>query len=252
MNEEQWLEKRIEELADKCRMRDIPVHTEFLNLNEQDIFYRTMRRQKGVRFVLEGGYPLAERKACVFLPSYLEDGDTSALPVVCVHILPVNEKFADTLTHRDYLGALMNLGIERHKTGDIVTDGTRAWLFCMEDMADYICRNLGQVRRTSVYAQIGEVPQEVLEPRFETVEGSVASVRLDSLLALAFKTSRSKMLPPIEAGLVFINGRLTLSPSAVSAEGDIISVRHQGRFVYRGVRNETKKGRLFVTVDRYV
>lgn len=128
MNEEQWLEKRVEELAEKCRMRDIPTHTEFLNLNEQDIFYRTMRKQKGVRYVLAGGYPMAERKVGMFLPSYLEEGDESMLPVSCVHILPLNEKFADKLSHRDYLGALMNLGIERHKTGDIVTDGTRAWL----------------------------------------------------------------------------------------------------------------------------
>lgn len=252
MNEEQWLEKRVEELAGKCRMRDIPAHTEFLNLNEQEIFLRTMQRQRDVRFVLDGGYPMAERKAGLFLPSYAEDGDASMLPVVCVHILPLNEKFAETLSHRDYLGALMNLGIERHKTGDIVTDGTRAWLFCMEDMAGYICGNLRQVRRTSVYGQIGEVPKQVLEPAFETIEGSIASVRLDALLALAFRTSRSKMVPLLEAGQVFVNGRLVVSPSMVPQEGDIVSARHMGRFVFRGVKNTTKKGRLFAVVDRYV
>ena len=132
---------------------------------------------------------MAERKVGLFLPSYAEDGDVSMLPVSCVHILPLNAKFADTLSHRDYLGALMNLGIERHKTGDIVTDGTRAWLFCMTDLAQYICDHLRQVRHTSVYGEIGEVPEEVLQPRFETIEGSVASVRLDALLALAFRTS---------------------------------------------------------------
>ena len=195
---------------------------------------------------------MAERKVGMFLPSYLEEGDESMLPVSCVHILPLNEKFADKLSHRDYLGALMNLGIERHKTGDIVTDGTRAWLFCMTDLADYICENLGQVRHTRVYTEIGEVPAEVLQPEFETIEGSVASVRLDALLALAFKTSRSKMVPCLEAGQVFVNGRLVMSASEVPTEGAIVSVRHMGRFVYRGVKSETRKGRLFVTVDRYV
>ena len=252
MKEEQWLEKRVEELADKCRMRDIPAHTEFLNLNEQDIFCRTMQKQKDVRWVLDGGYPMAERKVGLFLPSYAEDQDVSMLPVSCVHILPLNAKFADSLNHRDYLGALMNLGIERHKTGDIVTDGTRAWLFCMTDLAQYICENLRQVRHTSVYGEISEVPEEVLQPRFETIEGSVASVRLDALLALAFRTSRSKMVPCLEAGQVFVNGRLVLSTSEVPPEGAIVSVRHMGRFVYRGVKNATRKGRLFVTVDRYV
>lgn len=252
MNEEQWLEKRVEELAGKCRMRDIPVHTEFLNLNEQDIFYRTMKKQKDVRYVLAGGYPMAERRVGLFLPSYMEEGDTSLLPVCCVHILPVSEKFSEELSHRDYLGALMNLGIERHKTGDIITDKTRAWLFCMEDMAQYICENLAQVRHTRVYAEIGEVPKEVLEPEFQTIEGSIASVRLDALLALAFQTSRSKAVPLFEAGRVFVNGKLVMSPSGTLQEGDVVSVRQMGRFIYRGVRNETKKGRLFVAVDRYV
>lgn len=195
---------------------------------------------------------MAERKVGLFLPSYMEDGDASALPVSCVHILPLNAKFADTLSHRDYLGALMNLGIERHKTGDIVTDGVRAWLFCMTDLAQFICDNLRQVRHTSVYGEIGEVPDEMLKPRFETVEGSVASVRLDALLALAFRTSRSKMVPCLEAGQVFVNGRLVLSASEAPPEGAVISVRHMGRFIYRGVKNETKKGRLFVVVERYI
>lgn len=252
MNEEEWLEKRVEELAGKCRMRDIPVHTDFLNLNEQDIFYRTMNRQKDVRYVLAGGYPAAERRVGLFLPSYLEEGDETMLPVSCVHILPLNEKFAEDLSHRDYLGALLNLGIERHKTGDIIIGKNRAWLFCMTELAEFICENLAQVRHTRVYGNIGEVPEEALTPEMEPIEGSVASVRMDALLALAFRTSRSKAAPLIEAGRVFRNGRLVTSLSEIPREGDIVSVRQMGRFLYRGVKNETKKGRLFVKVERYV
>ena len=101
---------RIQDLAELCYHRDVPSHTEFLTLAEQDLFYRTVNKIPGVRYVLSGGYEAAERKAALFLPSYAEDGDASMLPIAVVRISPLNEKFADALSHRDFLGSLMNLG----------------------------------------------------------------------------------------------------------------------------------------------
>ena len=139
MNEEEVLVGRIQDLAEQCYHRDVPSHTEFLTLAEQDLFYRTVNKIPGVRYVLSGGYEAAERKAALFLPSYAEDGDASMLPIAVVRISPLNEKFADALSHRDFLGSLMNLGVERYKLGDILIDGNQAYLICMADMADYIC-----------------------------------------------------------------------------------------------------------------
>ena len=119
MNEEEVLVGRIQDLAEQCYHRDVPSHTEFLTLAEQDLFYRTVNKIPGVRYVLSGGYEAAERKAALFLPSYAEDGDASMLPIAVVRISPLNEKFADALSHRDFLGSLMNLGVERYKLGDI-------------------------------------------------------------------------------------------------------------------------------------
>ncbi len=107
-----------------------------------------------MRYVLSGGYEAAERKAALFLPSYAEDGDASMLPIAVVRISPLNEKFADALSHRDFLGSLMNLGVERYKLGDILIDGNQAYLICMADMADYICAELKKVRHTSVYCEV--------------------------------------------------------------------------------------------------
>ena len=135
MNEEEVLVGRIQDLAEQCYHRDVPSHTEFLTLAEQDLFYRTVNKIPGVRYVLSGGYESAERKAALFLPSYAEDGDASMLPIAVVRISPLNEKFADALSHRDFLGSLMNLGVERYKLGDILIDGNQAYLICMADMA---------------------------------------------------------------------------------------------------------------------
>lgn len=115
-------------------------HTEFLTLAEQDLFYRTVNKILGVRYVLSGGYEAAERKAgAAFCHPMQRDGDASMLPIAVVRISPLNEKFADVLSHRDFLGSLMNLGVERYKLGDILIDGNQAYLICMADMADYIC-----------------------------------------------------------------------------------------------------------------
>ena len=143
----------------------------------------------------------------------------------------------------------MNLGVERYKLGDILIDGNQAYLICMADMADYICAELKKVRHTSVYCEVeAGLPEELTEPKTERKEGSVASVRLDAVLSLAFKSSRSKMVPLIEGSQVFINGKLVTSPSASLKEDDLVTVRHMGKFRYVGVQNQTKKGRLYVAV----
>lgn len=109
------------------------------------------------------------------------------------------------------------------------------------------------MRHTSVYCEVeAGLPEELTEPKTERKEGSVASVRLDAVLSLAFSSSRSKMVPLIEGGQVFINGKLVTSPSASLKEDDLVTVRHMGKFRYVGVQNQTKKGRLYVAVERFV
>ena len=104
-----------------------------------------------------------------------------------------------------------------------------------------------------VYCEVeAGLPEELTEPKTERKEGSVASVRLDAVLSLAFSSSRSKMVPLIEGGQVFINGKLVTSPSASLKEDDLVTVRHMGKFRYVGVQNQTKKGRLYVAVERFV
>ena len=119
-------------------------------------------------------------------------------------------------------------------------------------IADFICENLTRVRHTSVMAKRVEREGFSYEPRVEERTGTVASVRLDSLLSLAFGASRSSLAGQIEGGKVFVNGRLVTSESCRLKEGDLISVRGMGRFRLQEIGGQSKKGRSYVTLCKYI
>jgi len=247
--EEQLFRKRIQELADICFRRDVPVSTDFLNLNEQTIFQNISGTLPPVRYILSGGFESSERKVVCFLPSYEEDLINP--PFDCIRIRPSNRKFAEELTHRDYLGAIMNLGIERSLLGDIVIKNGDAYVFVLHKMSQYITDNLITIRHTTVQAEIADDPGDVLKPEFEEINGTVSSVRLDSIVALCGRLSRTKAAMYIESERVFINGQMTCQVSRMLKDGEIISIRGIGKFKYAGSGGQTKKGRTAVTLLKY-
>ncbi len=251
--EEELLKKRFCDLADKADRRNIVTFTEFLNLNELNIFYQTEKELSFVKCSSFGGYENAERQIIAFIPDALSYQEPSChFPISCIRVQPLHEKYADALTHRDFLGALMNLGIERSVTGDILTDGASAHIFCVERMADFLCRELTQVKHTSVRCTLTPPENVHFTPKVEVITGSVASVRLDSLLSLAFRTSRSSLTGMIEGGKVFVNAKLVTSNGYKVKENDLISARGLGRFRYCGVSSETRKGRLIASIEKYI
>ena len=244
MEKDLLLEKRIQELANLADRKGCVMFTDFLNLNEQNILHYSLQKFSWVCGETFGGYEGAERVMAAFVPDILySDWD---YPVACIRIEPLNRKFAEQLSHRDILGALMNLGIERSKTGDIAICETEAYLFCHMAMASLICDELTRIRHTSVKCSICELNDFSWKPNTELIRGSVASVRLDSIIALAFQASRSSLLSLIEEGKVFVNGKLITTNAYGLKENDLISVRGLGKFKYRNVTGQTKKGRCMV------
>lgn len=197
-----------------------------------------------------GGYENAERQMVAFHPDAL--AFTWEYPIDCLRIEPRALKFSEELSHRDYLGALLNLGVDRSVIGDIVVQKKAAWFFCQNKMTEFFLENLCRVRHTNILITKVEDSDEFPRPVLESVSGTCASVRLDSLISLAFKTSRSSMVSYIEGGQVFVNGKLITSNGYEPKEGDIISVRGKGRFIFDGVSHQTKKGRCSVRILRYV
>ena len=239
------LQKRFSELAARANGRGRYTYTSFLTLAEQDVL-RKLEGQLEAPFRWMGGYEAAERRLACF--GREEDlGYPPCSPICCVKIAPASKKFAGDLGHRDFLGSLMGLGIERRLLGDIQMVEGEGFLFCLEEIAPYNCDNLIQVARATVRCAVCEAPERLSEPP-ELSEVVVASQRLDALIAAVWRLSRGEAQELLEKGMVFIDGRMIESAAHNLKEGDVVSVRHRGRFRYEGTPRETKKGRLRVRV----
>lgn len=262
-----FLAGRIKDLSERAYMKGIVTTTAFLSVSELATFYKilasegvaaTTHKYGGAKYVIYGGAKEAERARICFLPDYLDEGtfrqmeDGENTVVKCVHITPLNNKFADDLNHRDYLGSIMNLGIERDQIGDIVTGEKEAYVFATPDIAEMMERELIRIRHTSVKCEIVKASECDIEPKFEEISGSVASERIDAILAFVYHLSRSEAQKLIESESVFIDGRTAYSGGYDLKVGSRVSVRGHGKFIYIGPSGTTRKGRLFVNIKVFV
>ena len=260
--EEELLIKRIQDLAKIADLKCMTTFSDFLNLNEQNILHQTLQKFPWIHCETSGGYEGAERQIAAFVPDALsyriEDVSSDSgfpsfsWPISCIRIEPLNLKFAEPLSHRDILGALMHLGIERSRMGDIAVCENQFYLFCHESMASLICSELTRIRHTSVRCITTNASDFVYTPKTKEMTGSVASIRLDALMAVAFQSSRSSLLSLISDGKVFVNGKMVVSNGHTLKPEDIVSVRGYGKFRYDGMAGTTKKGRCSVTVQKYI
>lgn len=248
--EESLLKNRILELAKTADKRGIPTYTDFLNLNEQSILHSMEKQLHAVRISSFGGYELAERRLFCFeaMESYCEP----EYPLAIVKISVKNEKYSDKLTHRDYLGAILNLGIDRSKIGDILVEFPDAYVFCKNEIAEFIDNCLEKIKHTQVCTtKVWETDFHV-EPKFEEIRKSISSIRLDAIIAAAFQGSRSSLSGLIAGEKVYVNGRMISSNSYTLKAGDIVSVRGYGKFRFQEVQSQTKKGRTYVLLQKYI
>lgn len=246
----QLLQKRLLELAERSYNNNVYTFTPFLGLSEQQAFYEVQREVAYAGYDMEGGSPLCERKMIRFgSPEIL--GYEEAYPIQCLKIEPLTPKFAEHLTHRDFLGAIMNLGIERSTVGDIFVEDKEAFVFCQDSIAKYLTENLEQVRRTRVKCAVSEITEKLCAPVTEQVSLSVASVRIDTVIAKLYNIARSQSVELLKSGRVYVNGRETENNSYALKKGDTVTVRGFGRFVYTGEQGETRKGKMRIGVEVY-
>lgn len=243
----QLLKKRFEELAKRSSNKGIWVYSDFLNVAQQSLL---LSLKLPCRFTLEGGYPCAERRIACF-GSEEDCGYEAAPDYVCLEIRPVSQKFAENLTHRDFFGSVMALGLKREVLGDIIVYDNCGYLFCKDDISGYICDNLSSVRRTAVTCKPVTEPPETSIALPEISEVIIASERLDALICAVYDFSRSVAKELIIQGRVSINSSVTLNPESRLSPGDFISVRGSGRFIFEGILRQTKKGRQRAAVRIY-
>lgn len=179
-------------------------------------------------------------------------GYEESFPIDCIIVNPRSKKFAENMEHKDYLGALMNLGIERSAVGDLVIFDDSCCFYCRNEVTDLILTELKKVRHTPVIAEkTDSLPREFL-PKLQEESGTIQSLRMDSCIARIFKISREDAKRLIQGEKVIKNGRIEKNPSVEIKAGDIISARGYGKAIYTGEEGETKKGRLKINWKRFV
>lgn len=246
----QQLKNRFRELADKAFSQNVFTFTGFLGLSEQDAFWQMEREIGYAGHGLYGGAEETDRKVVRF-GSAAELGYEVPFPIVCVHIKPLLAKFADELSHRDFLGALMNLGIERSTLGDIRVGDREAYLFCLDSIAPFICENLTQVKHTHVKCEVVDAAKEVPQEEPEQITVQVASMRVDAVIAKVYNKSRESCLELFRTQKIYVDGRLCENNSRQLKPLETVNARGYGKFRVLGEARETRKGKLALEVAVY-
>lgn len=225
--------------------------TEFLDPRQGYILQSLVNRHPDVAVRWEGGTEAAERRRALVAPDYRDLG-TEDMQLKVLAITSGEQKFL-ALEHGDYMGAILGLGIKRGKIGDIHVLDDGCHVVVAADIADYLNMNLTGVHRIQVHTEI--LPLTSLrssEVKLETIELTVASLRLDGISSDVARLSRSKILAPIKAGRVRVNWKVEEDPSCNLKEGDMVSIQGFGRFKVLEIGSLTKKGRYRVSVGKFV
>lgn len=230
--------------------KNIPANTAFLSPREQEMARFLFGEQEGLYAF--GGYDSAERKMLVYLPDYLDQAYLYAPngPMRCLH---AEFYAADSLSHRDFLGALMGAGIARETVGDICVGVGTCDFLVTEEIAPYVLQNFTGAGRTKV--QLWEIPltqMQIPEPETKQIKDTLASLRLDNVISTGFRISRSQAVQYILAGKAAVDGLPCEKPDKAVDAGCKISVRGLGKIKLTTIGGQTKKGRISVVIDRYV
>lgn len=241
----------IRDLAKRSYQTNTYTFTDFLALADLSDFLEASREFQYIPYSIFGGNEACERKMIRFGdPEFL--GYEEEFPIEALEIKPVIEKFSDNLNHRDFLGSIMNLGIERDTIGDIFVKDNRAILFCEKRMADYIIDNLIKIRHTQVkVTRIVDTDNLSVSEKKE-MSVSVASERIDGVISHVYNISRSETAELFVTGKVFLNGRLMENESRKLVPNDVVSVRGFGKFEFYEFGGLSRKGKQYVTVKLYV
>ncbi len=203
----------------------------------------------GIETISSGGYEGAERLRVAFVDPHFQGTVDLQIAVLKVSWDP---RFR-LLTHRDVLGSLMGLGIDRTHFGDIIVTSGGAQVIVDATIADFVIQNFIKIAMVSVTVSPMELSElQPKEEKIKEVRTTVASMRLDSIASSGFSTSRTKVVEAIKAGLVQVNWQPAKGPSQEVKEGDVISLRGRGRMQIEGITGTSKKGRIGVHLKRFM
>lgn len=229
-----------------------PMFTDFMDRGKCTRFAERLRGIRGLQIFCYGGTEDAERQRMGFAPA--EDALAAAdFPIHIIKIRRKSKKFGQTdLSHRDYLGSILGLGIDRSKLGDILITEDAAVCFAAEEIAPYICTMLEQVSKTAVIAEETTDTDAIPLRRTERRRITAASLRLDAVAGEVFHLARGKVQNLIGAEKAAVNWNIVTNVSCLLREGDMVSLRGYGRFRVGAIGGKTKKDRMGLEIEQYI
>lgn len=255
MNEEQIMKSRLKDLASRAYKQNIYTYSNFLTPAELAWLDDIRDELSYVDYSTFGGSECCERQMAGFGSEKML-GYAGEWPISVIRVEPLIEKFSDELGHRDFLGAVMNLGIERSVVGDILVKGNkRAYIFCQTGMVGFIIDNLTKIKHTNVRCTEISIDNDSalaeLAPELIDIECIVSAPRFDAIIAVIAKCSRSEAQNLFKTGKVTLNGRISERNSQVLKPDDVFSVRGYGKYKFCGDGRETRKGRIYIHLKQY-
>ena len=253
MTKDELITARIEDRISQCRDGYYVTSTGFLDTHEQALAIAASRHAAGVRVIMYGGYDGAERRMLVCVPRELPISDEEAveglLEVFRIKLPAITRE----LSHRDYLGSILGLGIERRLTGDILVRPDGADVLIVPGIEEFLLNELHRIGPVEVKTESAPVDELIIpEARFEYVRDSVSSVRLDSVVSSAFRLSRAKAAEAVRRGLVSVDYAECLKPDAAVHEGSSIVLKGKGKAVLEETGGESRKGRIRIVIKRFI
>ena len=253
MTKDEVITARIEDRISQCRDGYYVTSTGFLDTHEQALAIAASRQAAGVRTIMYGGYEEAERRMLVCIPRDLPVSDEEAVEGL-ISVLRVKlPAISRELSHRDYLGSLLGLGIERRLTGDILVRPDGADVLIVPSIAEFLVNELHRIGSVEVKTETVSLNElAVPEARFEYIRDSLSSVRLDSVVSSAFRLSRGKAAEAIRRGLVSVDHAECIKPDAAVQEGSSIVLKGKGKAILEETGGESRKGRIRIVIKRFI
>lgn len=240
---------RLEDMTDSCERSGAAVFSHFLDERQcAEAELWCSRNTAGLLYKLWGGFGGAGRKMLAVYPQYYDEYITDEFPISC---LTFTFRKEDRLTHRDFLGSFMAMRLKRETIGDIIIAEGTAQVFVTEVAAKLICSTVSKIGRVGVRISDSEPFSLEVHQEFESIGGTVASMRLDCIVGMAAKVSRENAARLIRSEKVSVNYIPVLSASRELKEGDIVSVRDSGKFVVGRICGTSKKGRIHIILNKY-
>ena len=228
-----------------CLTRQKPYFMPFMSERKQAVLFSELKKAYFDNYLFFGGYGNSERK---MLGLFFDEPCEDCFPISAVEF---SFRKCDKLTHRDFLGALMSLGIERETVGDILVEDGRAVVFVKTELSDYIMSQISKVGRVGVKVDDADLSKLPQGRGFEEKTYIVSSLRLDNIVAAVCRLSREKTRTVIMADSVCVNFEETKNVSLNLKEDDVFTIRGKGKFVLKSILGNTGKGRIRISVIHY-